>query len=85
MKRKERMNYSNEQKLEYTRMMVENSYSNQQIQDISGGLLYRLFFAGSDNISLRGMVILLSLIHSIRYDISSVGSRLGNSVNRYWK
>ena len=77
MKRKERMNYSNEQKLEYTRMMVENSYSNQQIQDISGGLLYGLFAAGSDNISLRGMVILLSTSHGIRSDIPSVGSRLG--------
>lgn len=39
MKRKERMNYSNEQKLEYARMMVENNYSNQQIQDISGASL----------------------------------------------
>jgi transposase len=36
MKRKERMNYSNEQKLEYARMMVENNYSNQQVKDISG-------------------------------------------------
>ncbi len=34
MKRKERMNYTNEQKLEYARMMVENNYLNQQIKDI---------------------------------------------------
>lgn len=39
MKRKERINYSNEQKLEYARMMVENNYSNQQLQDISGASL----------------------------------------------
>ena len=36
MKRKIRMNYSDEQKLEYARLMVEDGYSNQQIQEISG-------------------------------------------------
>ena len=36
MKRKIRMNYSDEQKLEYVRLMVEDGYSNQQIQEISG-------------------------------------------------
>jgi transposase len=34
--RKERVNLTPEQKLEYAKMMVENGYSNQQIMDISG-------------------------------------------------
>lgn len=36
MKRKERITISEQQKLEYAKMMVEEGYSNQQIQEISG-------------------------------------------------
>lgn len=36
MKRKERIIISDRQKLEYAKMMVEEGYSNQQIQEISG-------------------------------------------------
>ena len=36
MKRKDRVNFSTEQKLEYVRLIVDNGYSNQQVQDISG-------------------------------------------------
>jgi transposase len=36
MQRKERIIISEQQKLEYAKMMVEEGYSNQQIQDISG-------------------------------------------------
>ena len=36
MKRKERINYSEQQKLEFAKMMVEDGYSNQQIHTISG-------------------------------------------------
>ncbi len=36
MKKKERVAVSSQQKLEFVRMMLEDGYTNQQIQDISG-------------------------------------------------
>lgn len=36
MQRKDRIIISEQQKLEYAKMMVEEGYSNQQIQEISG-------------------------------------------------
>ena len=36
MPRKERVNLSREQKLEYAKMMVDDGYSNKQIMEISG-------------------------------------------------